>query len=806
MDNVLTESKTSAEPALARDILENNKWKLNDALDDFKMILKQNLMETNLDDNSDTVHKKCDLIVKSNSHPSLNTTTNSTDEDTTTVIEETTKVPIRLNNKSLDKLTEIKSTEKSKSDPPVQKTKLFRGISRATDNIHIVSKVRGDHAQDFQAIKDTTDLDRKFNLDLPFNTQFTLPDISIHPQDFRQFLEKDLIEKSTLTSLKTAKRLNWWSDELNIAQKLWPLSTTGDGNCLLHACSLALFGFHDRLLTLRKALHYYLISNSTNVDTFYKRWRWQCTLENKKAGLILSEEEWTDDWSSLLKMASTEPRLIGSNYVKTTKTIELNGGKKDVCEEEFANHVYESLEEIHILALAHVLKRPIVVIADTVLRDVKNEPFSPIYFGGIYLPYDIQPEECNRSPLCLTYDAAHFSSLVAMDHESYADADRSSPIPPAVIPLVDFEGKLLQVQFIVEPPNDLNWDKMNQNDDLIIDKLSISERDKIDLLDKYLDLVYIDKKTKESFTSEEFKKKQSKEVEVKDETDHVKIENTLNPTQVKQQSNSTQLSPPKSKESTRKKLSFNLGSLRRLTIRFSSLKRSMSKRFKRNVNIVNAGVNNLVRRSSFRLSRRSSMLNKTESQTKSTNNLDTTAISTNSLNSPVATNQKIVEKSPSKLSTKSTKSSISKSPSKSINSSTADQSKSEESIIPNNFILAADMHIDNQPAYRDEFIRNYLSTARLRFLNECDSRSTTEKSVQQVNSSEYSSHKGSTVSSNTSLNSTSSNFKDDYAQCVNMKGCLNFGKSSTNYLCDDCLTLQKKELIEIKTNFESTIN
>ena len=32
-------------------------------------------------------------------------------------------------------------------------------------------------------------------------------------------------------------------------------ATTGDGNCLLHAASLAMWGFHDRLLTLRKALH-----------------------------------------------------------------------------------------------------------------------------------------------------------------------------------------------------------------------------------------------------------------------------------------------------------------------------------------------------------------------------------------------------------------------------------------------------------------------------------------------------------------------------------------------------------------------
>ena len=39
--------------------------------------------------------------------------------------------------------------------------------------------------------------------------------------------------------------------------------------------------------------------------------------------------------------------------------------------------MYESLEEIHVLALAHVLRRPIIVVADTILRvrDRSNQDF-----------------------------------------------------------------------------------------------------------------------------------------------------------------------------------------------------------------------------------------------------------------------------------------------------------------------------------------------------------------------------------------------------------------------------------------------
>lgn len=41
---------------------------------------------------------------------------------------------------------------------------------------------------------------------------------------------------------------------------------------------------------------------------------------------------------------------------------------KSTGKEVSENATYESLEEIHVLALSHVLKRPIIVIADTMLK------------------------------------------------------------------------------------------------------------------------------------------------------------------------------------------------------------------------------------------------------------------------------------------------------------------------------------------------------------------------------------------------------------------------------------------------------
>lgn len=120
---------------------------------------------------------------------------------------------------------------------PFADKKLTRGISRAADNVKLVSKARSEFAQDF---KTSSRGSRLLNIDKFVETPdftFTLPDISIHDPEFCEFLRKDLIEKSTLASLESAKRLNWWS---SICHNLFPLVTSGDGNCLLHAASLGM--------------------------------------------------------------------------------------------------------------------------------------------------------------------------------------------------------------------------------------------------------------------------------------------------------------------------------------------------------------------------------------------------------------------------------------------------------------------------------------------------------------------------------------------------------------------------------------
>ena len=42
-----------------------------------------------------------------------------------------------------------------------------------------------------------------------------------------------------------------------------------------------------------------------------------------------------------------------------------------MSEEDVDSPMYESLEEVHVLVLAHVLRRPIIVVSDTVLKVIK---------------------------------------------------------------------------------------------------------------------------------------------------------------------------------------------------------------------------------------------------------------------------------------------------------------------------------------------------------------------------------------------------------------------------------------------------
>lgn len=310
--------------------------------------------------------------------------------------------------------------------------------------------------------REEIDLDRLSSRLRVHGLAFYLPDFGGFPNEFRTFLEKDLIETQTQKRLEASRHLNWWHQ---FGQKLYPLSTTGDGNCLLHAASLGMWGVHDRQLSLRETL-YELLTNGARKEAIRRRWKWVENHMNQSNGLALtlSENEWELEWDVVLGLSSPLPRKQEDNGSNST------------------DQIYESLEAIHVFALAHVLKRPVVVVSDTILRNAKGEELSPVAFGGIYLPLECPPSQCHRSPLVLCYDSAHFSPLVLM---------RTETNNKQIIPIIDVNRNLLPVHFAVDPGESFDWSKLETNSNTQT-TTDMSQIDKLALISQYMDIIRLD--------------------------------------------------------------------------------------------------------------------------------------------------------------------------------------------------------------------------------------------------------------------------------------------------------------------------
>ena len=179
-------------------------------------------------------------------------------------------------------------------------------------------------------------------------------------------------------------------------------------------------------------------------DRFFERWSEYERLVAEKQQYRQDEHQLRDDWNDVLT---------------------------------FANQPGESLGHAHIFALAHVLRRPIIVYGVTNVKSYRGEYFIGLArFQGVYLPLLWETSFCSKSPICLGFTRNHFSALVPMQeriHLSASSSSRSSsPLtnqqetncssPPLVNPsptdqqdfqtfyhpLMDSDGNLLPVHFL----------------------------------------------------------------------------------------------------------------------------------------------------------------------------------------------------------------------------------------------------------------------------------------------------------------------------------------------------------------------
>ena len=104
--------------------------------------------------------------------------------------------------------------------------KLKRGLSKTTENLHLVSQARDLVLND---IEETSGADPAPHFVETPDLTFVLPDLTVYSEDFRAFLHKDLIETSTLVSLEQAGEFFLWGNMAILAMSRVPTETGKPG-------------------------------------------------------------------------------------------------------------------------------------------------------------------------------------------------------------------------------------------------------------------------------------------------------------------------------------------------------------------------------------------------------------------------------------------------------------------------------------------------------------------------------------------------------------------------------------------------
>ena len=170
---------------------------------------------------------------------------------------------------------------------------------------------------------------------------------------------------------------------------------------------------------------------------FRKRWQFEQEkrLEEQNGSPVdCSDEQWNEDWKKTIELAST---------AKSSETNSLN-----------------ALEEIHIFALANILRRPILVLCDDVHRGNYDESLADVNLGGIYLPLLCDSVDCIKSPIVIGYHQGHFMALVTTEDGSTSGEDIiKRQRNKNAVPLVKYDDSPMQLHFLL-PDEQQNSDRL----------------------------------------------------------------------------------------------------------------------------------------------------------------------------------------------------------------------------------------------------------------------------------------------------------------------------------------------------------
>ncbi|KAJ8934029.1 hypothetical protein NQ318_014200 [Aromia moschata] len=208
----------------------------------------------------------------------------------------------------------------------------------------VPSYVAPDIASDIRRHFASTIRQRKGNFPCNFVTEFptfTLPaEVDELPTPVQDQLFAELLDKDAQEQLESDPAVINWSLDITVrlGSRLYALWNRSAGDCLLDSVMQATWGVFDRDNTLRRTL---AESLGQGGHVFYPRWK---EYESSHASFLqysLEEGQWEEDWTSLLSLAS-QPGT--------------------------------SLEQLHVFALAHILRRPIIVLESNTSRALGVRP------------------------------------------------------------------------------------------------------------------------------------------------------------------------------------------------------------------------------------------------------------------------------------------------------------------------------------------------------------------------------------------------------------------------------------------------
>ncbi|CAF1220432.1 unnamed protein product [Adineta ricciae] len=253
--------------------------------------------------------------------------------------------------------------------------------------------------------------------------------------DDHHHLQRYLIDRVVLKTMNEAHIINW-----NPALKqLHPIRTAGNGNCLLHAVLIAMVGIHDSNLYLRDRLAQFMDENR---DVLKSYWRIERLRSDRSYGIRSEDSKLNDEWDEVCNLVHYEKSGDG----QTARYLHF-------------------LEAVHIFSISNMLRRPIIVLAEDVIRNKNGEPISVNDLFGIYLPILSIPNECIREPIVLVYDHSHFCPLQTIINDLDPTAENFLPLYQSINHTYD--QSLLPIRFLGD---DISRDR---SDSLLYDYLRI---------------------------------------------------------------------------------------------------------------------------------------------------------------------------------------------------------------------------------------------------------------------------------------------------------------------------------------------